>query len=209
MARRKDHTHEQLRDMMIEEGHRHIAEVGYARFSAKQVARRIGYSFGTVHNVVGGHDDFVAALNTRTFVLWADSVERRLSGSVDDRIRELVGAYFSFARENTNLWTAIYDHRLPPGMALPPDQSEMRGRLTSIIAVEVASAVPAMSAQDVPALTRSLIATVHGHCGLAMSGSLALMGEDDPEGAALARVRDIIRVARMDSEKTSEYLPNR
>jgi AcrR family transcriptional regulator len=199
MARRKDHTREQLRDMMIEEGHRHLATAGYVRFSAKEVARRIGYSFGTVHNVVGGHDDFMATLNTRTFVQWADGVERRLTGDVEDRIRELVRAYFSFARENPNLWTAIYDHRLPPGMTLSPEQSEMRGRLTSIIAVEVARAVPGMDAAEVPRLTRSLIATVHGHCDLAMSGSLALMGEDDPEGTALARVRDIIRVARTDS----------
>lgn len=196
MARRKDHTRGQLRDMMIEEGHSHLASVGYARFSAKEVARQIGYSIGTVHNVMGGHDEFMAALNTRTFVTWADSVERRLADTVDDRIGELVGAYFSFARENQNLWTAIYDHRLPAGMMLSTEQSETRGRLTSIIATEVARAIPGMDPTDVRGLTTSLIATVHGHCDLTMSGSMTLMGEEDPEGAALARVRDIIGAAQ-------------
>ena len=195
MARRKDHTRKQLRQMILEEGHRHLALVGYPRFSAKEVARRIGYSFGTLHNVMGGHDEFMAALNTRTFVLWADDVERRLAGHVEDRIRQLVAAYFSFARENPNLWTAIYVHRLPPGMTLPDDQSEMRVRLTSIVAMEVASAIPGIATSDVWPLTESLIATVHGHCDYAMSGSFAMMGENDPEGLALSRVRDVIQVA--------------
>ena len=42
-------------------------------------------------------------------------------------------------------------------------------------------------------LTRSLVATVHGHCVLALGGSLALMGERDPVGLALDRVRDALR----------------
>lgn len=196
MARRKDHTREQLREMMLHEGHRHLANSGYARFSAKEVARQIGYSFGTVHNVMGGHDEFMAALNTMTFVQWADSVERRLGGCIGDRIEVLVAAYFSFARDNPGLWTAIYDHRLPAGMTLTEQQAETRGRLTSIIAAEVGKAVPGIGAERLAHLTRSLIATVHGHCVLAMSGSLALMGEQDPEGAALERVRDVLWVAR-------------
>jgi len=202
MARRKDHTRDQLRDMMLDEGHRLLALGGYAGFSAKEVARNIGYSFGTVHNVMGGHHEYLAALNTLTFVEWAAAVEQKLASDGHDRIEVLVSAYFAFAEDNPGLWTAIYDHHLPPGMVLPSDQAETRGRLTSIIAAEVARAVPDLGLDRVGALTRSLIATVHGHCTMSISGSLALMGEDDPQGAALNRVRDILWAAtRRNDEK--------
>jgi len=40
--------------------------------------------------------------------------------------------------------------------------------------------------------SRSLIATVHGHCAFAIGGAWALMGEEAPESAALARVREAL-----------------
>lgn len=56
MGRRSDHSRDQLRTMIVEEGHRQIAEVGFAKFSAREVAKAIGYSIGTLYNVFGSYD---------------------------------------------------------------------------------------------------------------------------------------------------------
>lgn len=176
--------------MIILEGHRQLAEVGFARFSAREVAKRIGYSIGTIYNVFGTHDRLILAINTRTFRLWADHLRARLDSSDGDRIRTLVEGYFSFARENPNLWMAIYDHRLPPDVTMPPEYDEQRRVLTEIVAKEVAAALPEARREEAPRLARSLIATVHGHCTFALNGSFALMGESEPLELALARVRE-------------------
>ena len=42
MGRRSDHSREELEKLILEEGHRHMAEAGFARFSAREVAKRIG-----------------------------------------------------------------------------------------------------------------------------------------------------------------------
>jgi hypothetical protein len=42
MGRRSDHSREELSRFIIAEGHEHMAEVGFARFSACEVAKRIG-----------------------------------------------------------------------------------------------------------------------------------------------------------------------
>ncbi|MFC5373623.1 TetR/AcrR family transcriptional regulator [Brevundimonas faecalis] len=188
MGRRSDHTRQELEHLFVVEGHKHMAEVGFARFSAREVAKRIGYSIGTLYNVFGTLDQLLIAINTRTFQLWADHVREQLQAAPEDRIGCLVEAYFSFARANANSWNAIYDHHLPPDVTLSDEQNALRGGLTQIIVDEVAAILPTSARPGAPRLARSLIAVVHGHCVFELNGSFALMGLDWPAGLALDRV---------------------
>ena len=196
MGRRSDHSRAELKELIVAEGHRQMAEHGFARFSARQVARAIGYSVGTVYNLFPSLDHLLVAINTRTFALWSEFVGRRLEGATDDRIAVLVKGYFDFARDHTNLWLAIYDHRLPPGMTLPEEDDHTRRELTLIVIRELAALLPNRSDWEVERLARSLIATVHGHCTYALNGSFELMGETDPVGLALTRARESIAAAK-------------
>ena len=191
MGRRSDHSREELRDLFLEAGRAHLAKVGFARFSGREVAKQVGYSIGTLYNVFGSLDGLLIAINSRTFDLWADHLRSSLENSGDDRIRALVEGYFSFAEAHPNLWMAIYDHRLPEGMTLDDDAETRRTALVDIVEAEIVRALgPAAQDADVERLTRSLVATVHGHCNFALTGSFALMGEERPVELALARVRD-------------------
>ena len=191
MGRRSDHSRAELEELILSTGSALIAESGLANFSAREVARRIGYSIGTIHNVFGTADRLIAAINTRSFASWAASLGERLNavGADGDRIAALVDGYFGFAREHPHLWTAIFDHRLPPDGGLTEADETGRALLTRIVVDEIARAVGREVDDDMTALSRSLIATVHGHCAFAVSGAWALMGDADPEAAALTRVQ--------------------
>ena len=195
MGRRSDHSREELEAMILAQGHRHMAEAGFARFSSREVAKRIGYSVGTLYNVFGSYDRLIVAINTRTFDLWAAYLEARLAGNPPDRIAALVDGYFSFARENMNIWMAIYDHRLPLGVPMPEDYARQRAGLTEIVVREVAAVLPPDSRDIAPRLARSLVATVHGHCTFALNGSFALLGESDPLDLAITRIKESLRAA--------------
>ncbi|WP_241126854.1 TetR/AcrR family transcriptional regulator [Novosphingobium terrae] len=182
--------------MLIVEGHKHMADVGFARFSAREVAKRIGYSIGTLYNVFGTYDQLIIAINTRTFALWTDHLRDALEQGGDDRIRALVEGYFSFARANRNIWMAIYDHHLPPDVTIPEEQHLQRGQLTEIVVQEIRAVLPSAEQEQAMRLARSLVATVHGHCMFDINGSFALMGEKEPEALALARVRESLAVIR-------------
>ena len=175
-----------------------MAETGFAGFSAREVARRVGYSIGTIYNVFDSLDHLLVAINSRTFELWTDYLGQRITPGSDDRIRTLVEAYFDFARQHPQLWMAIYDHRLPLGMAMPDRDMEKRRALTRIVFQEIAHQLPSRSEADIEHLARSLIATVHGHCTYELNGSFALMGEKDPVELALGRVREAIAAASKD-----------
>jgi AcrR family transcriptional regulator len=61
MGRRSDHTRSELTELFVAEGRRQLARTGLAGFSARDVAKRVGYSIGTLYNVFGSYDGLVVA----------------------------------------------------------------------------------------------------------------------------------------------------
>jgi AcrR family transcriptional regulator len=199
MGRRSDHTPDELHDLLIACGHRLIAERGFAKFSAREAARRAGYSVGTIYNVFGGLDAYLIAINSRTFLEWSAWLERALAAAPDDddaRITALVRAYFAFADANRNAWMAVYDHRIDRTTAIAKQDQAAREALTGIVDREVTRWLGRADPEATHRLVRSLIATVHGHCALWLSGSYALLREEDPAGQALARVIEALSAHR-------------
>lgn len=207
MGRRSDHSREELRALMLRAAHEHLAEVGFARFSAREVAKRVGYSIGSVYNVFGSLDALMLAVNTRTFTEWVAHLQAALAASGDDRIKALVEGYFSFAEAHPNLWMAIYDHRLPPDMAVPEADAGERAALTGLVEGEVAAFLGRPRDAVTERLNRSLIAIVHGHCSFALTGSFALLGESDAVGLALARVREVLNAWRTPGARLADGDP--
>lgn len=192
-GRRSDHTRGELVSLILNQGSNLLAERGYASFSTRELAKRIGYSLPMVLNIMGSTDALLMAINTQTFLKWAEALEHELAKNPEDRIATLVNAYFDFAENNPKLWMAIFDHK-PNNLEIPEDQAQARSKLTTIVIDEICRALPNQKKDESSRLARSLIATVHGHCTYALSGSFALMGETDPRGAALERVRESIWV---------------
>ncbi|SFR84615.1 TetR/AcrR family transcriptional regulator [Sphingomonas jatrophae] len=194
MGRRSDHSRDELRELILVAGEQLIAETGYADFSAREVAKRVGYTIGTIHNVFGNVDGLVTQINTRTFTAWADALDAALAEAGEDRIEALVLAYFRFAADNLNRWAALYDHR-PGDDTYTPEDEAPRARLLGIVTDEVARTLDRPVDEAVATLARSLVATVHGHASFALTGSWAAMGQTDVEAAALARVRESLAAA--------------
>ncbi|MCC6940029.1 TetR/AcrR family transcriptional regulator [Novosphingobium sp.] len=192
MGRRSDHSRAELSEIIVAAGYRHMEEVGFAHFSAREVAKRIGYSIGTIYNVFGSYDALILAINGRTLALWRDYLERRLEQSQGDRLGHAIEAYFEFAAKHRHAWAAIYDFRLPEDLSPPETYQAQVRAIFDIVVAEVRAALPASRKGEAEALTRSLLATVHGHCVFAMNGTFAMLGEREPARAVLDRVREAV-----------------
>ncbi|WP_206240769.1 TetR/AcrR family transcriptional regulator [Novosphingobium terrae] len=195
MGRRSDHTRSELREMIVHEGHRQLSQVGFARFSAREVAKRIGYSIGTLYNVFGSYDGLMLAINGRTLDLWRDYLREGLDAAQGDRLQAAITAYFDFATHHRHSWAALYDFRLAEGEPTPEDYAAKVKAITQIVVEVVAEALPPARRGEAEGLARSLLATVHGHCFFTLNGTFRLLGEDNPLGAALARVHEAIGLA--------------
>lgn len=195
MGRRSDHSPDELRELLVSCGHALMAERGFAKFSAREAARRAEYTVGTIYNVFGGLDGYLIAINSRTFRHWSAWLETALAKAPDEtaaRIEALVRAYFAFAADNTNAWMAIYDHRIDKSVEIAREDEAAREALTGIVEREVGATLGLPGNDKTRRLVRSLIATVHGHCALWLSGSFALLQEPDPAGQAVDRVLEIL-----------------
>ena len=198
MGRRSDHTRPELEDLFLAEGRRQLAETGLAGFSAREVAKRVGYSIGTLYNVFGSYDGLMLALNARTLAMWAEHLRTRLADvdAGEDRIEALVHGYFEFAVANPKAWIAIYEHHMADGGPAPESYRALAADLMSLAAGEIARELPEAKAEAVLALTRALVATVHGHCAFALYRTFSMLGETAPADAALARVRETLEAAK-------------
>ena len=193
MGRRSDHSREELAAMILTEGHRQLADVGYARFSARELAKRIGYSIGTLYNVFGSLDQLMLAINGVTLDHWRTYLQVRLEHApAQERLKSAISAYFEFAILNRQAWTALYDFRLPEGSEAPRSYTAKVEAIFDIVVTEVAAVLRPDRCDRAPALARSLLASVHGHCFFTINATFALLGETDPLGAAYARVTEAI-----------------
>jgi len=192
MARRSDHSREELRRLIIEEGHRQLAQVGFAHFSARQLAKRIGYTVGTIYNVFGSLDNLMLAINGRTLDKWRHHLALKLADQQEGRLKLAVEAYFEFAILNRNCWLALLDFRLPEDQDVPETYAAKVGAIMDLVCNEVRRELPPGHADKAEAITRSLLATVHGHCFFTLNGTFDVLGERDPMKAVLDRVDDAL-----------------
>jgi AcrR family transcriptional regulator len=192
MGRRSDHSRAELEELILAAGEVHLAQAGYADFSAREVAKRVGYSIGTIYNLFGSFDRLVLAINGRTLRAWTAFMAARLDAAPRDRLAALVSGYFDFAAQNRNRWMALYDHRMEGEVELPDWFLEAFESLISLLQGEVAALQPQAGEAQVRVLTGSLAAIAHGHCMFALNGTHTLFGEWSPQQAALLRIRQAL-----------------
>lgn len=195
MGRRSDHSRSELQALMLATGRDHLAEAGLARFSAREVAKRVGYSIGTLYNLFGSVDGLLLAINAQTLQVWTRELRARLEADDQDRLAALVYGYFAFAEANPNLWAAVYEHKMTDGGPAPDWYQAEAAILMDLVEGEIAASLHEAAPDGVAALTRSLVAGVHGHCYFSLHQTFGFLGESAPVEAALARVREAVDAA--------------
>lgn len=173
MARRSDHSREELYEMALA-ATRSIVEAGGLRaLTARNIADAIGYSPGTLYNLFENLDDMIVHLNGRTL----DEVHDRLSaGSVtgvpERDLARLLDGYLGFLEDHPNLWSVLFEFSLPRGHALP---DWYVGKVAKVLALVEEAFTPLFDAadgEDRRHAARILWAALHGICSLADAGKL-------------------------------------
>lgn len=174
MGRRSTHTPEQLRELILDAAESIIVAQGLAGLSAREIARRIGYSPGTIYNMFENLDDVV--LNVEARVL--DALDTRLStvpkgDGPKERVLSLARTYLTFTHERPKLWNLLFEHYMPGGIDTPPWYQEKLERLMTRVEDAVSGAFPEAAVMERQRSARVLWAGVHGITSLSTANKLS------------------------------------
>jgi AcrR family transcriptional regulator len=190
MGRRSTHTPEQLRQLILDSAQAIIETNGLAGLSAREIARRISYSPGTIYNMFQNLDDVVLHIEARVL----DALDERLLAALEDgppeeKVSRLAEAYLSFTQERPKLWNLLFEHYMPTDSQAPGWYQQKLELLMSRVETAMAPLFPANSDLERQRAARVLWAGVHGITSLATANKLSNVTNE----AASLLVRDLVQ----------------
>jgi len=178
MARRSDHSREEIHQMALEAAENIVVERGLEGLSARKVATAIGYTVGTLYLVFENIDDLVLQVNARTLDrLYARMAETR-ARDARDWLLQLAQVYIRFAEDDPHRWSMIFEHRLGEGRELPEWYQQKIERMFAIVEEGLAPLAGRRPRKEVAQAARVIWGGVHGVCILALGDRLGVAGAD-------------------------------
>lgn len=189
MGRRSIHTADELRELILAATTELLQTDGMAGLSAREIARRIGYSPGTLYNVFENIDDLVLTIEGRLLDRLAAMLQDvPASERPQDRLKDLARTYIRFTHDNPKLWNLLFEHHMQGGKDIPRWYQEKLEQLLAEVETELARINPEADAEAVKRSARVLWAGVHGITSLSTTDKLSIVTTE----AAAPLVEDLI-----------------
>lgn len=188
MARRSDHTRDQLKEMILETSWDIVGKDGFAGLSARRIANDIGYAPGTIYNVFSSMDDLCLEVNGRTLDMLYDVLNGPACNDPKkppiQNMKKMAALYMRFAHEYKPYWLMLFSHRMPEGQELQNWYQEKIDKLFDPLENLLQPLFPAKQDQKRKMAARVLWSSVHGLCFLQETGKIHLVGAKAPTDMA-------------------------
>lgn len=182
---------QEQKDRLIEAARTLIAEQGLKGLRARDIAERAGCALGGLYTVFADIDELILHVNSRTL----RQLEQALAGAVEEGspaspFEALALAYLAFAIDNTRLWSALFEHRMPEGVPVPDWHLQEHAFLVGLIIPPLGSLMPDMPLPQMITRARTLFAAVHGVIAISLENRFIGLAADAlrDEVRALARI---------------------
>jgi AcrR family transcriptional regulator len=177
MARRGEHSREEIRRMALDAAEAIVAAHGYRGLSARKVAADIHYTVGTLYLVFENLDDLILHVNGRTLdELFAWLKEKQASAhNPEAALIALANAYIAYAEAQSPRWNMLFEFLADKGEILPEWYQEKLGKVFGL--VEAALCSLTQDQAKIQHAARVLWASVHGICVLKVRQRMNLDAE--------------------------------
>lgn len=174
MARRSDHTREELKELALKSAEDLLNDKSASELSTRQIATKMGYTVGTLYQIFRNLPDLLLHVNARSLKILYDDC-RKLPISKDDyqeNIFAYANVYLEFAHSHPKLWELIFDNNILNNNDLPDWYLNQVNALFSLIETQLKAIQPALSDLEITKATRVLWSSVHGICTLSINNNL-------------------------------------
>jgi len=105
MARRSEHSRDEIKQMIFEAADNIIRERGYSALKIRQITADIGYTVASVYMVFTSMDDLNTQIKTRTLQKLIAMIAKQ--ETVPDKIK----VYCDFVIQEPGLWRMLFQHQ--------------------------------------------------------------------------------------------------
>ncbi len=179
MARRNDHSRQEIQAMAIEAAIDVLNKEGPGSLSTRKVAKAIGYAVGTLYLVFKNLDELILQVNAATL----DDIQSAIVAVSQDQLdpvttlKAMALAYLHYAQDHFARWSLLFTWRLPEGEAVPEWFDAKVVAVFDKVKTPLHDIRPDCDEQACLQATREIWSGVHGACDLGLNGKLSFGGE--------------------------------
>ena len=163
MARRSDHTRDELKKLMIESAREIIADKGLMGLTAREIAGKIRYSAGTIYNVFSNLNEIIYHLEVEVLEALEDFLVDSPEGlSSGEQLLHFTESYLNFIDAHYNSWQLLIEHKAPNDMQIPGWYKEKFSRIITLVEMRIRPLYPDGNSENVQRSARVFWAGLHG-----------------------------------------------
>lgn len=174
MARRNDHSREEIQGMAIDATRTLISKEGLEGVSARKIAQQIGYTVGTLYQNFENIHELILHANAFSLTQLLAELEQayRRESKPMQRIILIANTYLNFGLHHEKQWAAIFRHTLPRDFVMPDWYQARIDALFALIENAVRELAPNPDKKQIQLASRTLWSGVHGICILHIGDKL-------------------------------------
>ncbi|MDD3019737.1 MAG: TetR/AcrR family transcriptional regulator [Alphaproteobacteria bacterium] len=111
MARRNDHSREELKELILDAAWDIVAVNGASSLTARGIGKKIGYAAGTIYNIFPAMEVLHLHLNARTMDMLFEKLEKtacKKGGTFEEKLFQLACSYIRFSERYHPFWMALF-----------------------------------------------------------------------------------------------------
>jgi AcrR family transcriptional regulator len=173
LARRSDHSKEELENLVIDATVALIEEHQTIKVTARQIAERVGYTPGTLYTHFANLDDIFLHVNARGLEDLRGALAQAITPQDEPQaaIRAMGLAYLNYAHNQPHRFQLMFTPRLAPGEAPPGFLQAQIDQLFGLLAEQLLR-IAEVDERTLEIGVRALWSGVQGAASLALSDQL-------------------------------------
>jgi AcrR family transcriptional regulator len=195
MARRSDHTREELREMALKAAREIVKDEGIQKLTTRAVAKRIGYSVGTLYVIFKNVDDLKFGLNALSLAEMRTRMVEATDQIVDpaERLMAMGHFYLGFGLASQSLWRLMFEHQLPGDEPIPEVITRETDALLVLVRTAIKEILPAASTEEVTKVAAAFWSALHGVAHLMVTDKLHLAHVDSAHDVLTCQMELLIK----------------
>ena len=174
MARRNDHSAEELTELVIDAARHLVDELGPGGVTARKLADRVGYTPGTLYQHFANLADIFLHVNAVNL----QQLETQLAGAAASAeapvqaILEMGYSYINYAESHPNRFALMFTSHLPHGEEAPAHLQARVDALFDLVTTQMREIWPDEDGETLALRARALWSGVHGVASLSIRDQL-------------------------------------